>query len=94
MLTYTNILTQCAKSIDSIVSHVNTNKRKVKYIHIIAYILCIITAVLVANNYFEKVNGLKKNLLLILAGIFNIPFLFYYAVWYLHLNNPKPGFIN
>ena len=97
MLEYTNLVSQAIKSYDIINSVKDMNdakEKKAKFVPIVMYILCFISAVLIAHNYFENFEGFQKWALIALAGMFNIPFLFYYALWHIQLNNKKPGELN
>lgn len=71
----------------------NIKQRKAKFISIPIYIICTIIALIIAYRYFGGIeNGWLKSFLIILAGIFNIPFLGFYAVWHVALENPAPSY--
>lgn len=95
MLEYTNLYSQITKSQEILkdIENVNLNdkEQKAKFVPVVLYILCFISAIILAINYFDTVEGPAKYAFIALAGFFNIPFILFYSVWYVQLKNNKPG---
>lgn len=71
----------------------NAKKRKAKFLPIALYVICTIIALIIAYNYFSGIeNPWLRFGAVILAGIFNIPFLGYYAVWHVALKKDAPAY--
>ena len=91
MLEYSNAVSQVLKTIElynNDDAKQNTKKRTAKFLPSIVFLLCFISAIIIANNYIDSAKfGFWKFFLVALAGIFNVPFLFYYALWHIQLQD-------
>lgn len=99
---YTNVVSQFLKS-KSVFDEVkgsnasetlqNAKQKKAKFISPAVYLICTIIAVIIAWHYFCRVeNQWVKYTLVVLAGVFNIPFLAWYAVVHVGLKHELPTF--
>jgi hypothetical protein len=71
----------------------NIKQRKAKFVAPAVYVLCTIVAMILAYHYFEGVESAWLRFgAVILAGIFNIPFLVFYSVWHVALKNNAPQY--
>jgi hypothetical protein len=52
------------------------------------YILATLSAIFIANNYFTNVHGSAKLGIIIMAAIFNIPFIFFWTIYHVQLKDP------
>jgi hypothetical protein len=95
MLEYTNLYSQITKTQEILKDiekvDLNEKEQKAKFVPVILYILCFVSAIILAINYFDTVEGPLKYVFIALAGFFNIPFILFYAVWYVQLKHEKPG---
>lgn len=55
------------------------------YMFIIVYIILFISAIIIASDYYKDIFRYTKYLLIVLAGILNVPFIFYYSIWHVLL---------
>lgn len=99
---YTNAISQCLKA-KSLYDEVkgandretieNIKRRKAKFTPVALYITCTVIAMIIAYNYFYNIENPWLHFgAVALAGIFNIPFLAYYAVWHVALKHPEPSY--
>jgi len=58
----------------------NENKKN-NYMTIVIYIILFISAIIIASDYYKDIPGHIKYLIIILAGLLNVPFIFYYSIW-------------
>ena len=58
----------------------NENKKN-NYMTIVIYIILFISAIIIASDYYKDIPGYIKYLIIILAGLLNVPFIFYYSIW-------------
>ena len=99
---YTNVFSQCLKATELYTdvkgsnhqeTFENAKKRKAKFLPIALYIVCTLIALIIAYSYFSGIeNPWLRYGAVILAGIFNIPFLSYYAVWHVALKKDAPSY--
>lgn len=55
---------------------------------IVLYMLATLSAAIIANSYFTNVHGYAKVALIIMAAIFNIPFIFFWTIYHVQLKDP------
>jgi hypothetical protein len=90
MLEYTNAVSQVLKTIELFNNDDKSKNPKVrtaKFLPGVVFLLCFVSAIIIANNYFDNRLGFSKYVLIVLAAIFNVPFLFYYALWHIQFKD-------
>jgi hypothetical protein len=95
MTEYTNLLSQF-NTIVNLFNNVNEadddeGKRKAKFIPVVFYALCSLSAFLLALSYFRESKGFGKYPLILMATIFNIPFILFFSI--MHLRK-SPSLVN
>lgn len=97
MAEYTNLLSQfntVMTIFNSIDSDENEKHHKAKFVPVVFYILCTLASFILAIDYFQNVKGFSKYTMIFLAVVFNIPFLLFYSIVYVHNKGQKPGLAN
>ena len=87
MAEYTNLLSQF-NTIVNLFNNVSEtdddeNKRKAKFVPVVFYILCSFCAFLLALSYFRESRSFGKYPLILMATIFNVPFILFFSIMHL-----------
>ena len=87
MAEYTNLLSQF-NTIVNLFNNVSESdddesKRRAKYVPFVFYILCSICAIILAISFFRESKGIGKYLSILMATIFNVPFILFFSIMHL-----------
>jgi hypothetical protein len=95
MIEYTNIFSQLNSifpnntiedfSMPKLAMPIITTAQKAQ---LVLYALATLSAVIIANSYFTNVHGYAKIGLILMAAIFNIPFIFFWTIYHVQLKDP------
>jgi hypothetical protein len=91
MAEYTNLLSQLNTFI-ALFNNVNDTdddekKHKAKFVPIVFYGMCSLCALLLAISYFRETKRFYKYPLILLAAIFNIPFILFFSIMEVRKNS-------